>query len=342
MNGAGATSASAMRAIVIDGRGGVDLVEKAVPAPSEDEVLISPRAVGVCGTDLHLIAGTFPLARYPVTPGHEFAGVVTAVGRAVTRVREGDLVCVDPNVSCGLCSRCRDGVPNHCPQLDPLGLTRDGACAEFVTAPAANVFALPAGVSPHVGALIEPLSCVIHAARRTPGWPDARVAVFGAGPIGLLAVAVALHRGAASVVAFEPHTGRRAAAVVVGAEEAYAGVAEMDTLFDFDIAIEASGHTAAIRDAMGCLGPLGRLVQMGAANPEARIEVSPHEVFAKELMIIGSFSVADAYAEAVETMPDLASSIASLITERVPLSQYRQGLERLNAPTNIKMLVVPD
>src|SRR4051812_44250008 len=197
-----------MTAVVLDGRGGVELVEKPVPQPMDGEILIAPHATGVCGTDLHLIDGTFSLARYPVTPGHEFAGVVAGVGAGVTGFHEGDLVCADPNVTCGTCRWCRVGALNHCPELDPLGLTRDGACAEYVSVPQVNVFALPSGVTPEVGALIEPLSCVLHAARRTPGWSGARVAVFGAGPIGLPAIAAAPHRGAASVVGFALHGSR--------------------------------------------------------------------------------------------------------------------------------------
>ena len=331
-----------MTAVVIDGRGGVELVEKPVPQPLEGEVIVAPRATGVCGTDLHLIDGTFALSRYPLTPGHEFAGLVARVGAGVTGFHEGDLVCADPNVTCGMCRWCRAGAPNHCPRLDPLGLTRDGACAEFVRVPEANVFALPSGVTPEVGALIEPLSCVLHAARRTPGWSGARVAVFGAGPIGLLAIAVALHRGAASVVSFELQEGRRGAALAIGAEAVHADIAEDADAGVFDIAVEATGHPSAIAAALRCLGPLGRLVQMGVADPDVTLPLAPSEVFSKELMIIGSFSVADAYAEAVDVIPDLAGSLAPLVTERLGLSQYPAGLARVTSPSNIKVVIVPD
>jgi threonine dehydrogenase-like Zn-dependent dehydrogenase len=208
--------------------------------------------------------------------------------------------------------------------------------------PEANVFALPPGVKPEVGALIEPLSCVIHAARRTPGWSGSRVAVFGAGPIGLLAIAVALHRGAASVVAVELHEGRRRAALRIGAEAAHSDIAQDDGGGVFDIAVEATGHPSAIAAALQCLGPLGRLVQMGVADPDVTLPLAPSEVFSKELMIIGSFSVADAYPEAVDVLPDLADSLAPLVTERVALTRYREGLARLTAPSTIKVVIVPD
>src|SRR3954454_9592588 len=331
-----------MTAVVLDGRGGVELVEKPVPQPMDGEILIAPHATGVCGTDLHLLEGTFSLARYPVTPGREFAGVVARVGAGVTGFHEGDLVCADPNVTCRRCRWCRAGALNHCPELDPLGLTRDGSCAEYVSVPQVNVFALPSGVTPEVGALIEPLSCVLHAARRTPGWSGARVAVFGAGTIGLLAISVARHRGASSVVAFALPEGRRRVALAVGAEAAHADIAQDDGGGLFDIAVEASGHPSAIAAALKCLGPLGRLVQMGVANPDVPLPLVPSEVFSKELMIIGSFSVADAYAEAVDVIPDLAGSLAPLVTERLALTQYREGLARVTSPSNIKVVIVPD
>src|SRR3954451_2169252 len=331
-----------MTAVVIDGRGGVELVEKPVPQPGDGEAVIAPQATGVCGTHLHLVDGTFALSRYPVTPGHEFAGLVARLGAGVSGFQEGELVCAAPNVTCGTCRWSRAGALNHCPELDPLGLTRDGACAEFVSVPAANVFALPPGVTPEVGALIEPLSCVLHAARRTPEWSGARVAVFGAGPIGLLAVAVALHRGAASVVSVEPQEGRRGAALAIGAEAAHADIAQDDGGGLFDIAVEASGHPSAIAAALKCLGPLGRLVQMGVANPDVTLPLVPSEVFAKELMIIGSFSVADAYAEAVDVIPDLAGSLAPLVTERLALTEHPAGAAATALPAKLKVVIVPD
>jgi 2-desacetyl-2-hydroxyethyl bacteriochlorophyllide A dehydrogenase len=329
-----------MKAVVLDGRGGIEVIDKPVPVPGPKDVVIAPRASGVCGTDLHLMDGTFAYARYPVTPGHEFAGVVVDAGRDVRRWREGDLVCVDPNITCGRCRWCRSGAPNHCPELDPIGLTRDGSCAEYVLVPESVVHSLPGGVDASMGALVEPLSCVLHAASRTPGWADARVAVLGAGPIGLLAIAVARHLGAGEVVAFEPQPFRRELALTLGAETAHADAS--DTEEAFDIAVEASGRLSVIQRAIEMLGPRGRLLQMGVANPDDLVQVSPYEVFAKELMIIGSFSLADAYPAAVEMMPDLATVLRPLVTDQVPLSRYRDAVELLSSPTSIKVQVVPD
>lgn len=330
-----------MQAVRLDGAGGlcIDIVPAPVPGPTD--VIVAPLASGVCGTDLHLRDGTFALARYPLTPGHEFSGRITRIGSHVEGLHEGDLVCVDPNVTCGQCRWCRAGAPNHCPGLDPIGLTRDGSCAELVRVPERVVHPLPDGVDPAIGALVEPLSCVLHATRRTPGWADARVAVLGAGPIGLLAVALSVRLEAATVTAFEPHPLRRELAAQLGAAETHPDAAAPDAPDGFDIAVEATGRVAVVRRAIELLGPGGRLLQMGVADPADVVEVSPYEVFRKELTIIGSFSMGDAYPAAVALAPRLAPVLRPLVTDRVPLSRYRDALGLLGSPTSIKVHLVP-
>ncbi len=329
-----------MRAVVVDGKGGFDLADKPIPEPGPEDVLIAVQATGVCGTDLHLLEGKYPHGRYPVTPGHEFAGVVAGTGRAVTRVSEGDFVGVDPNISCGHCRWCVTGAKNLCPDLKPVGVAVDGSCAEFVSLPQEVVHRLPRVLDAPMGALVEPLSCILHAVFRTPGWEGARIAVYGAGPIGLLAIAVAKYMESGPVVAFEPHPLRRDLARTMGADVAYADAAEVDDPDGYDIAIDASGHPAAIQSAVDMLGRQGRLVQMGIAHANVRVNVSPFEVFAKELMIIGCNSLAGAYEAATQLMPEIATTLRPLITDLLPLSEYAEAVRRASSPQSIKVQVV--
>ena len=331
-----------MSAVVVDGRGGIAVVEKPIPQPGPFDVVVAPQASGVYGTDLHLVEGTYAHGRYPVTPGHEFAGVVVHTGKNVTRVQEGDFVGVDPNINCGHCRWCRRGAPNLCPDLKPVGISVDGSCAEYVSLPESIVYTLPPGIDAAIGALVEPLSCVLHAVDRTPGWKSSRVAVFGAGPIGLRTIAVAKHLGSGSITAFEPHARRRELALLMGAEAAHPDASLVEDPDGFDIAVEASGHLAAIQRALEMLGRRGRLVQMGVANKDAVVGLAPFEVFAKELMIIGSSSLADAYPAAVDMIPALADTLRPLITDQVPLSHYAEALERAKSPKSIKVQVLPD
>jgi hypothetical protein len=159
-----------MRAVVADGHGGVELDERPVPRSREGWVVIAPVGTGVCGTDLHLIDGDYPHGRFPVVPGHEFAGYVTEVGPGVGGLAEGDYVGVNPNISCTVCVWCRRGAPNLCVDLLPVGVAVDGSCAEYVAVPSRTVVPLSASIEHRAAPLIEPFACVLHALERAPGW----------------------------------------------------------------------------------------------------------------------------------------------------------------------------
>jgi len=330
-----------MRAIVLDGRGGVELTERPEPTPGAREVVIAPAAVGVCGTDLHLVDGSYATGRYPVVPGHEFAGTVTAVGSGVTAIAEGDLVGADPNVSCGECRWCRVDAVNLCVRLEPVGVTRDGACASRVLVPARVVYRLPAGVDATIGALVEPLACVLHALDRAPTVKDRDVLIYGAGSIGLLMAVVARQRGAGRVQVVEPHAVRRDAALLLGADAAAADSAGLDLSDGAEIVVEASGHPAAITDALDRIAVRGTLVQMGVTAPDTTVPLRPFDVFEKEITVLGSNSLADCYPAAVEQVSDLSASIRPLITHTFPLASYDRALAIAASPDALKVHVDP-
>jgi 2-desacetyl-2-hydroxyethyl bacteriochlorophyllide A dehydrogenase len=330
-----------MRAIVLNGHGGAEFDEVPEPRPGPGDIVIAPQAVGICGTDLHLVQGTYATGRYPVTPGHEFAGTVTDVGTGVRGIRIGDLVGVDPNVSCGVCRWCRAEAPNLCVRLEPVGVTRDGACAERVVVPRRVAYRLPAHVDAPVGALVEPLACVLHALDRAPSLKDKDVLVYGAGSIGLLLCAVAKQRGAGRVSVVEPHAVRRAAALKLGAHCAATSSAELSIDGGADIVIEASGHPAAVSDALTRIAVRGTLVQMGVTASATAVSLHPFEVFEKELTVLGSNSLADCYPAAVEVVPDLADRIRPLITHTLPLASYPDALAVAASPEALKVHIDP-
>jgi 2-desacetyl-2-hydroxyethyl bacteriochlorophyllide A dehydrogenase len=333
---------SLMRAVVLDGRGGIDILEKAVPEPAPNEVVIRVESTGICGTDLHLVSGEYVHGRFPVTPGHEFAGRVSAIGTKVTRFTEGDFVGVDPNVSCGKCRWCRSGAKNLCETILPVGVSIDGSCADYVVVPADVTYRLSESFDAGAGALVEPLSCVLHAVERVPGWADQTMVIYGAGAIGLLAVAVARHLGATSIHVVEPHELRRARAASMGATSVAPSAEQLGELGNIDLALDASGNGKAIQSAIDTLGVRGRLIQMGVAGPNTTVSVSPLSVFQKEISIVGSNSLATSYPAAAEMMVDLHPTLAPMITTRVPLSEYARGVDLATSPTEIKVQVVPD
>lgn len=330
-----------MRAIVLDGTGGVDLTQVPEPEPGPHEVVVAPTAVGICGTDLHLVAGSYATGRYPVVPGHEFAGAVAAAGSEVRTLAPGDLVGVDPNVNCGRCRWCRLMAYNLCPHLEPVGVTRAGACAERVVVPARAAYRLPAGIDATVGALVEPLACVLHALDRAPALKDRDLLVYGAGTIGLLICAVAGQRGAGRIQVVEPHLARRDAALRLGADRTAASSAALDLADGAELVVEASGHPAAVTDALHRITTRGTLVQMGVTAPDTAVALHPFDVFEKELTVLGSNSLADCYPAAVEQIPDLAAAIRPLVTHTIPLASYAHALAIAASPEAIKVHIDP-
>lgn len=327
-----------MRAAVADGQGGIEIRDVPAPTATGGSVVIAPVGTGVCGTDLHLVEGDYPHGCFPVIPGHEFAGHVTAVGSGVTGISEGDYVGVNPNVSCGECTWCRRGATNLCTDIKPVGVAIDGSCAELVAVPRGLVFPLDSRI-PHVAApLIEPFACVLHALERVPDWREQELVIFGAGSIGLMAIILARAEGAAGVRVVEPNETRRTAAAELGALEAVASPGEMSREL-FDLALDASGHPVAIGQAIDALGPRGRLIQMGVASPAATVALKPYEVFAKELSIIGSNSLAEKYEESVERMVDLHGELSKLVTGTYSLEQYAEALAAAKSPEQIKVQV---
>lgn len=328
-----------MRAAVADGNGGVEIRDLPIPTAKEGWVVIAPVGTGVCGTDLHLVQGDYPHGRFPVVPGHEFAGYVTEVGAGVTDFKEGDYVGVNPNISCGECTWCLRGATNLCVNILPVGVAVDGSVAEYVAVPDRIVFPLDARITHQAAPLIEPFACVLHALERVPDWRDQEMAIFGAGSIGLMAIILARAEGAIGVRVVEPNAARRAAALELGAVQAVASAEELDR-GEFDLALDASGHPVAITAAIQSLGMRGRLVQMGVASPTATVALSPYEVFAKELSIIGSNSLAEKYEESAERMVDLQGELTSLVTATFSLEDYAQALQAATSPDQIKIQVV--
>lgn len=329
-----------MKAVEFDGNGMGKVVDKPVPTPDKGWVVIAPVATGFCGTDLHIAADEFPMATVPIVPGHEFAGHITAVGEGVTQFQVGDWVGADPNYSCGECKMCAIGATNLCEDLVVLGITIAGSMAEYVAAPEDVVVKLDAKITELQGPLIEPLSCVLHALERVPGWSEQKMIIFGAGPIGLIATALAVDEGAAEVCVVDPQEGRHAMARDMGAHRVVANVSELGDE-EFELALDASGHPAAIGAAIKILGKRGRLIQMGVAAPDATVEFNPFEVYAKELSITGSNSLAEQYENAAERMVVLGPKLEKLVTGSYRFDQVNEAMDAMRTGGPVKIQIHP-
>ncbi len=332
--------ASTMRAIRITQDHAIDIVEVPVTAPGAGEIVVRPRACGICGTDLHILRHGFPGTCYPVTPGHEFAGHVVAVGSGVKGVKAGDFVAVDPNVVCGTCRWCTSGRPNLCLSLTPIGVGRPGATAEYVTVPSGNAFAVREQIGAGVAALIEPLACAIHAVETAGRLKGRRTLVMGGGTMGMLIALAARQTGADDLTLADPLAAKRGIANSVGIENAV-DPASLDGE-RYDVVFEAAGAVPALKQALTLVEKTGTLVQVGVHDEDFLIEVNPFRIYEHEITIVGSNSLADRFGAAVELMPDLAANAAKLIGEPFNVWDFNAAVDSMAAGKAIKTQLVFD
>ena len=341
-----------MLAVRWHGRGDVRLEEVPPPAPpGPGEVQLRVRWCGICGTDLeewldgpvfipaaapHPVTG----ARAPLVLGHEFTGVVVAVGADVTEPGPGQRVAVDTIVSCGACYWCQRGEVTRCPALGALGLHGDGGLAELCNAPARICLPVPDTVADDEAALAEPLAVAVRALRRGGLRPGERVAVVGAGAVGLLAVQAAAAFGADGVAVVEPRPERRALAIRLGADQAVPP--EEAAALAADVAVECAGTASAVHTALQALRPGGRAVLLSIVTES--VLIAPMDLIREEKSLIGSLShVWDQdFREALQLLGRGAVRAAPLITDRIPLSAAVAGglaLLRDEPEKHLKILV---
>lgn len=295
-----------MKALQITEPGASQLIELPAPEPAAGEVLLRVRCVGFCGSDLNTYRGSNPMVDYPRVPGHEIAGVVEALGEGVTEWSVGQHALVFPYTECGSCSACRKGRPNCCRYNQTLGVQRDGAMAELACVPASKLLAAD-GLSPTELALVEPLTVGGHAVARGEAAAGEHVVVFGAGAIGLGAIAAAAYRGAV-VTAVDIDADKLALAKKCGATHAVNSASEdlaerVEAITEGhgpDLAIEAVGLPATFRAAVEIVCFAGRVVYIGYAKEAVSYETKLFVM--KELDIRGSRNALPADFQQVITM----------------------------------------
>ena len=332
--------------------GGGDLVKAAVihaphdlrvdevdtPAPGPGEVAVRVRAGGICGSDLHYFhAGGFGTVRirHPMILGHEVAGEVMEVGSAVTRVRPGDSVAVNPSLPCNRCRFCLAGQQQHCLDMRFYGSAmRDphvhGGFRETLVCDESQ--AVPAAMPPERAAFAEPLAVCLHAANQAGNLSGRRVLVTGAGPIGALLVLVVRHAGAAEITATDLLDAPLAMARRLGADRGLNMRADPEALAPFhadkgvfDVVFEASGSAAALSAALPAARPGATIVQVGVGAGEASLPLNT--VVAKEITLRGTFRFHAEFEQAVRLLESGRVDVAPLLTERVPLSEAVRAFE---------------
>ena len=325
-----------MRSVELVAPESLRLAERDRPEPGPGEVRIAVSNVGVCGTDMEFYRGRRS-AGYPFVLGHECSGRVDAIGEGVASTAVGTPVTVRPNFGCGDCPDCLAGRENICANSRGLGVTIDGCLSEFIVAPERYVWPIPDGMDLETATLIEPAAVAERAVRRAGSIAGRRVLVLGAGPIGLLAVQVAVLAGA-EVTVGDPLPKRRRRAVDLGAGDAFDPASADVSQFGFDVVIETAGVPAAVSAAVSSAKPGGAIVLTGIPMDPAAIETK--WVVWRELTISGSFIYeAIDFAGACGRIERGEIDVLGLVTGRFPVEQAAEAFRRAASHEGLKVLI---
>lgn len=332
-----------------EAREGIWQVEAPVPQPGPDDVIIKVRATAICGTDIHIYnwdewaANIVPV---PMIFGHEFSGEIVEIGSAVTRdLRIGQRVSAEGHIIDLNSTAARMGKFHLDPGTVGIGVNRQGAFAEYVCVPAFNVIELADDVSDQIGALLDPFGNAVHTAQQFDLLGE-NVLVTGAGPIGIMAAAVARHAGARSVVITDVNPFRLDLATKIAdvravnvAEEDLKDVMASEGIREgFDVALEMSGSEPAIRQAVDALAMGGKMAMLGI--PGRSMEVSWGEIILKALTIRGVYG-----REMFGTWRKMLGLIHSgldmtpLITHSLPCSEYQAGFDAMRSGQSGKVVL---
>ena len=331
-----------MRAVLITEPGNYGLENLPDPTPDVGDVIVAPDGCGICGTDLHILAGEVPFTRYPIVPGHEFSGEVVAAGSGVDHVQVGDIVAVEPSLFCTHCPPCRTGRENLCLNFDSIGVgQQNGACAEFVKVPAHKAFALPEGMPRGLGTLVEPVSCVVHGFDMLDTRLGDNILIYGAGSIGLILAQIAAHHGAGSVSVVDTNPARLPRAREAGADHVATSADELGRPEGWEAVIDATGAVAAIEDAIVRASHGGTVLLFGVAPHDVQARFSPFRVYNKELRIIGSMAIRHSFERALLLMARGVIDGDLLLTHRFKLDAYDEALETFRRGNGLKLTVEP-
>ena len=328
-----------MRAVrYIDKETGTAVSDVPDPSPGPDDVVIAVEACGLCGSDVHSVQNG-QCAPGQIL-GHEFSGRIVAVGSNVTGWAEGQPVAASPLGSCGKCRICVRGMPFRCPAAPNIGVTCQGAYAEYAAVPARQLVALPPELPVELGSHAEPLSVGTQAVKLASVGPGDPVLVYGVGPIGLYAIMALRLAGAGPIVAAGRSAGRRAAAADVGADvvidsreisvEEYA--AQSGTRFA--AVLECSAAPGAFTEGLAVLEPGGTCVEV-ALTPEIA-SLPLFGMLSEGLHLVGACAFSDeTYRESVAHIAAGRVPVERLVSERVSLDETPDALRRLQTPGSL-------
>lgn len=335
-------------AAVFKGPGIIDIEERKAQCPGSGQLLVKVTACGVCGTDVHIFKGEAP-ARSSVVLGHEYYGQVVEVGDSVECFRIGDLVAVDPNISCGFCYHCRIGKPHLCRSMEALGVTLDGGFATYSIVPANQCYSMPDGVAPGIGVFVEPVACCVHGVDMAGIRAGSSVVIFGAGPIGLILLQLARNSGATTRIVAEISRPRRELARSLGATHVFNPAARdvrnviAEVVPDgADVVIDAAGTAETLTASLDVCTRGGSILLFAVAPEALKVPVSPFEIYRKELRVQGSYVNPNTFSRAIGILASGAVDVLPLVGLGVTLSELPAVLSQDLQDSRGKTVVWPE
>jgi threonine 3-dehydrogenase len=329
---------------------GMEMREVPVPQIGPTDVLIAVETASVCGTDLHIYhwdEWAQNRIKPPYTPGHEFCGTIAAVGELVQGLAAGDFVSAEMHIACGHCLQCRTGQAHVCQFVKILGVDDDGAFADYVKIPAANVWKLSPEIPREYGSLFDPFGNAVHTALSGPIAAQT-VAVTGCGPIGLFSIAIAKACGASRVFAIEPNANRRELARRMGAdvlldpstEDVDAKVKAETDGNGVDVLLEMSGHPAAIRQGFQILRNGGRASLLGLPSKPFELDIANAIIFKGAVVHgINGRKMYETWFQAEALMRNPQIDLSPVITHRLPLAKFDEAMKLLESGEASKILL---
>jgi len=322
--------------------------EVPIPAIGVSDILIKVKRTGICGTDLHIYhwdAWAQKTIQIPLTIGHEFVGEIVEVGANVTDFFPGEVVSGEGHIVCGRCRNCLAGRRHLCKNTLGVGVNRPGAFAEYVSLPMANVWRHQPGVDLDVAAIFDPFGNAVHTALSFPILGE-DVLITGAGPIGIMAAAIARHAGARFIVVTDVNEYRLELARKMGATVALnvatSSLAEVQTqlgmLEGFDVGLEMSGSPSALQSMIGSLCHGGKIALLGI--PSGPIDVDWNKVVFSMLTLKGIYG-----REMYETwykmsvMLQSGLDISPVITHRFPVAEWKRGFDVMSSGQSGKVIL---
>jgi len=349
-----------MKAVVIRGIGSIGVEDLQEPKLRDDEVLAAVKAVGICGTDLEIYRGKHTLVKELfekgalkyLIPGHEWSGIIVSKGEAVDNLDVGDRITSETTLYCGKCYFCAVGKPNLCDNAEEIGITRNGAMAEYVAIPAKLVHEIPQEISFEEAALIEPTAVALHAVKRTTEIADIsgkKVAIFGDGTIGLLILQLVLKEGPREVFLFGKSDHKLSVAEGLGPvncvnisarreEEVFARIKRALRPRGADIVIEAAPSCPVLEDALSAVKKGGTIMLVGL---HGRCDIDVNSILFKELVISSSLSSPGIWDRAIELVRRREVRVKELISDILTLEGAVDFIKSGGRADMVKAIVRP-